>query len=472
MDLNSDYFMTVDGKSVAGDSTIEVVNPATGEVFTKAPDCSPAQLDEAVASSREAFQTWKKLSFEERADYLKKCGEALTEIVPELSRLFTREQGRPVDFAALEINGGIDWIKAVAEFRPPVHVFEDSKEQFIETRYVPLGVICAIAPWNFPINLALWKIMPALLAGNTMVLKPSPFTPLATLKMGELFGKILPPGVLNVISGGDDLGPWMTSHPGFNKISFTGSTATGKRVMESAAKDLKRITLELGGNDAAIIMPDVDLDEIAEKIFFGSFFNTAQICIATKRLYVHEDVYEGLRDRLIAMAKGAKLGDGSEQGTDLGPIQNIRQFERVKALLKDAKDSGLNVIECSKMPESDGYFIPVTIVDNPPEQSRVVQEEAFGPILPMLKFKDVDDVVARANDSEYGLAGAVWSKDTDKALEIARQMETGNVWINQNLILRPDVPFGGHKQSGFGVENGIEGLLEYMMPQSVYLARA
>ena len=264
----------------------------------------------------------------------------------------------------------------------------------------------------------------------------------------------------------------MTSHPGFNKISFTGSTATGKRVMESAAKDLKRLTLELGGNDAAIVMPDVNLDEVAEKIFFGSFFNTAQICVATKRLYVHEDVYDGLRDRLIAMAEGTKLGDGSEQGTDMGPIQNIRQFERVKELLADAKDKGLNVIECSPSAKKDGYFIPITIVDNPPEDTRVVQEEAFGPILPMLKFKDVGDVIERANDSDYGLAGAVWSKDTDKAMDIARQMETGNVWINQNLMLLPGVPFGGHKQSGFGVENGMEGLLEYMAPQSVYLARA
>ena len=472
MDFNKNYDMTIDGKSVPGAAEIEVVNPATGEVFAKAPDCSPAQLDAAVESSQKAFELWKKLSFDERAAYLNKCAEALADVAPQMARLFTREQGRPVDFATMEIAGSVDWIKAVTQFRPPVHVFEDSAEQFVETKYVPLGVVCGIAPWNFPINLAIWKIAPALLAGNTMVLKPSPFTPLATLKMGQLFGEILPPGVLNIISGGDDLGPWMTSHPGFAKISFTGSTATGKRVMESASKDLKKITLELGGNDAAIIMPDVDLDEIAEKIFFGSFFNTAQICVATKRLYVHEDVYEGLRDRLIAMAKGTKLGDGSEQGTNMGPIQNIKQFERVKELLADAKDNGLDVIECSTMPESDGYFIPVTIVDNPPEQTRVVQEEAFGPILPMLKFKDVDDVIARANDSEYGLAGAVWSKDTDKALEIARRMETGNVWINQNLILRPDVPFGGHKNSGFGVENGLEGFLEYMTPQSVYMARS
>jgi len=425
MDMNKNYKMTIDGKMVAGASTIDVVNPATGEVFAQAPDCSPEQLDQAVESSRRAFQSWKKLSFDERADYLRKAADALTAAAPEMARLFTREQGRPVGFAEVEIATSGDWLKGVCEMRPPVDVHEDSETQFIETSYVPLGVVCAIAPWNFPVSLAIWKIAPALLSGNTMVLKPSPFTPLSTLKMGEIFAEIL-----------------------------------------------KRVTLELGGNDAAIVMPDVDLDEVAEKIFFGTFFNTAQICVATKRLYVHEDVYDGLRDRLIAMAEGTKLGDGSEQGTDMGPIQNIKQFERVKELLEDAKDKGLNVIECSKSVNEDGYFIPITIVDNPPEDTRVVQEEAFGPILPMLKFKDVDDVVGRANDSEYGLAGAVWSKDEDKALEIARRMETGTVWINQNLFLLPNVPFAGHKNSGFGAENGMKGLLEYMAPQSIYLARA
>ncbi len=471
MNMNEDFTMTIDGKAVTAAQTMDVVNPATGEVFSAAPDCSKEQLDEAVKSSRAAFKSWKKKSFDERAAFLKQCGDALTKVAPEMARLFTREQGRPVEAAEQEILGGAQWFHAIAEMRPPVHVAEDSEQQFVETQYVPLGVVCAIAPWNFPVNLAIWKIAPALLAGNTMVLKPSPFTPLCTLKMGEIFRDILPPGVLNIISGGDNLGPWMTAHPGFDKISFTGSTATGKSVMESAAKDLKALTLELGGNDAAIVLPDVDLDDVAQKIFFGAFFNTAQICVATKRLYVHQDVYEGLRDRLAAIAKAVKVGDGTEQGTVLGPIQNKRQYDRVMDLLNDAKDNNLTLIEGSDIPDGGGYFIPVTIVDNPPEDSRVVQEEAFGPILPMLKFDDVNDVIDRANDTEYGLAGAVWSKDTDKAMEIARQLETGTVWINQNLNLRPDTPFGGHKNSGFGSENGMEGLLEFMAPQAVYVAR-
>lgn len=466
------YEMTINGAGVASEKYIEVVNPATGETFAKVPDCSKEQLDDAVAAAQAAFKSWKNVPVEERKALLRKAGDALIENGKELSRLFTQEQGRPIDMAFQELEGGGQWLHAVAAMTPPVEVIEDSDTQFVETRYVPLGVVCAIAPWNFPVSMAIWKLAPALLAGNTIVVKPSPFTPLCTLKIGELFRDIFPPGVLNIITGGDALGPMMTSHPGFDKISFTGSTATGKLVMESASKDLKRLTLELGGNDAAIVMPDVDLDDVAQKIFFGSFFNTAQICIATKRLYVHESIYDDLRDRLAMIAKGVKVGDGSEQGTVLGPVQNRRQYDRVMNLMEDAKANDLTLIQGADIPDNGGYFVPVTIVDNPPEDSRVVQEEAFGPILPMMKFEDVDEVIDRANDSDYGLAGAVWSKDTDKAMEIARRIETGTVWINQNLILRPDTPFAGHKNSGFGAENGMKGLLEYMVPQSLYVAKA
>jgi NAD-dependent aldehyde dehydrogenases len=472
MDFNDGYVMTIGGKAVAGTATIEVVNPATGEVFATAPDCSKEQLDEAVAAADKAFKSWRDTPIAERQVMVSRAADLLEAHADELARLFTREQGRPVDAAREEIAGAAVWMKAVAQMEPPVHVSEDSETQFIETRYVPLGVVCAIAPWNFPVNLAMWKVAPALVAGNTMVLKPSPFTPLCTLKIGEIFNEVFPEGVFNVISGGDALGPMMTAHPGFAKISFTGSTATGKRVMESAAKDLKRLTLELGGNDASIVFPDVDLDAVAQSIFMAAFYNTAQICVATKRLYVHEDVYDGLRDRLAALAGVVKVGDGAEQGTVLGPIQNKRQYDRVMALLEDAKSSGLTLIQGAAVPGGAGYFVPVTIVDNPPEDSRVVQEEAFGPILPMLKFSDVDDVIERANASEYGLGGTVWSADTKKAMDVARRLETGTVWVNQFLNLRPDTPFAGRKNSGFGVENGLEGLLEYMAPQAVYVAKS
>lgn len=472
MKFDSDYKMLIDGRLVGGKASIDVYNPATGKVVANVPNCTASQLDDAIEAAQSAFPSWRDTAIEERADILKKMGAAVTAHADELSRLFTQEQGRPIDMARSEIGSFDAWFQATSNLRPPLKVAEDTEQQYVETRYVPLGVVCAIVPWNFPVTLLATKVAPALLAGNTVVLKPSPFTPLCTLKMGELFKDILPPGVLNFISGGDQLGSQMTSHPGFDKISFTGSTAVGKKVMESAARDLKKITLELGGNDAAIVLPDVDVSAIAQSIFFGAFFNTAQVCVATKRLYVHEDVYDDLKDALHEIAKGAVIGDGGEQGVTLGPIQNKQQYDRVMNLMEDAKSNDLTLLQGSDIPEGEGYFVPVTIVDNPPEDSRVVQEEAFGPILPMLKFKDVNEVIKRANDSPYGLAGAVWSKDIDKAVEIARKIETGTVWVNQNLALRPDTPFGGRKQSGMGVEYGLEGLLEFMAPQSIYVAKS
>jgi len=338
-------------------------------------------------------------------------------------------------------------------------------------KHEPLGVVAAIVPWNFPFLLAMWKIAPALLAGNTMVLKPSPYTPLCSLKLAELWRDILPAGVYNVISGDDALGPLMTAHSGFAKISFTGSTATGKRVMEAASRDLRRITLELGGNDAAIVLPDVDVAEVAPKLFFGSFYNSAQVCIATKRLYIHDDIYDEMLDAFHRLAKEAVIGDGAQQGVQYGPVQNRAQYDRVRGLIEGARAEGLTLLQGADVPEGDGYFIPITLVDNPPENAAVVTEEAFGPILPLLRFSDIDDVVARANNCDYGLAGAVWSKDIDAAVAVADRMETGTVWINDNFQNGPHIPFAGAKQSGFGVENGAEGLREFTFPKVIFVPK-
>ncbi|MFM2372901.1 MAG: hypothetical protein RIS85_2623 [Pseudomonadota bacterium] len=340
------------------------------------------------------------------------------------------------------------------------------------TRHVPLGVVGAIVPWNFPILLAIWKIGPALLAGNTMVLKPSPLTPLATLRLGELLRGVLPPGVLNVISGADQLGPWMTAHSGIDKISFTGSTATGRRVMAGAAANLKRLTLELGGNDAAIVLDDVDVEAIAEPLFWAAFKNSGQVCVAAKRVYVHAKVYAALAARLRDIALAVTMGDGTHDGVVLGPVQNRAQFVRVRSLIEDSRAAGHRFLVGGELPDGPGFFVPVTIVDNPPHDSRVVQEEAFGPVLPLIRFNDVEEAIAMANASEFGLGGSVWSSDPVRAQAVAERMETGTVWINSAQNLTPYAAFAGAKQSGLGTENGIDGILEFTTPHTIHMARA
>ena len=470
MDFDSPYVMTIDGHDATGQGVIDIINPATAQPFAKAPNATASDLDAAVAAARKALPAWRALPIAERRAALVAIGNAIAANADAFGRLFTMVQGRPLALATGESNHAAYWIKATAKLDLPVDVIEDSDTRRIEVHHEPLGVVAAIVPWNFPFLLAIWKIAPALLAGNTIVVKPSPFTPLCSLKLGELMREFLPAGVINIISGGDELGPLMTAHPGFDKISFTGSTATGKKVMETAARDLKRVTLELGGNDAAIILPDIDVDAVAEQIFYGAFYNTAQVCIATKRLYIHEDVYDALRDKLHEITQRVVVGDGAAQGSDFGPLQNAAQYRRVMGLMEDAKAGGLTLLQGRDVPEQ-GYFIPLTLVDNPPEDSRVVQEEAFGPILPLLKYSDLDEVIARANDSEYGLAGAVWSGDIDAAVAVARRMETGTVWINQNLQNTPFTPFAGVKQSGIGVENGLPGLLEFTQPKTLFIPK-
>lgn len=470
MDFTADYTLTIDGRAVSTGRTMEVFNPATGQPFATAPVAGQAELDLAVSAAKAALPDWKALGWEGRRERLVAAAKAIEPHAAELARLFTLEQGRPLSMARGEIDLASYWIKAVARQDLDDEVIEDTDARKVIVRHEPLGVIAAIVPWNFPVLLATWKIAPALIAGNTMVLKPSPFTPLCMLRIAELWRDILPPGVFNVITGENELGPLMTAHPGFAKISFTGSTATGKRVMEAAAHDLKRITLELGGNDAAIVMPDVNVAEVAQKLFFGAFYNSAQICIATKRMYIHEAIYDEVLEEMTRLAKASKVGDGLEQGTMFGPIQNRPQYDRVMKLIEGARDAGLTLIEGSAVPKT-GYFVPITLVDNPPEDAPVVTEEAFGPVLPLLKFSDVDDVVSRANASEYGLAGAVWSNNIEQAFAIANRLETGTVWINDNLQNAPNIPFAGAKQSGFGVENGADGLREFTWRRTVFVPK-
>lgn len=466
------YQNLINGKMVDSGEWLDVVNPANEQVIGQVPAAGKAQLDEAVAAARAAFKTWRNVPIEERQAAVQKISGIIKENADELMRLLTAEQGKPHHQAQGEIIGASMMAAAQGTLKLEEEVTEDSPARLSRTRRVPVGVVGGIVPWNFPVMMAVQKIVPTLISGCTIVLKPSPFTPLTTLRLAELIADAVPPGVVNIITGEDSLGPLITSHPDINKITFTGSTATGKKIMEGASADLKRITLELGGNDASIVLPDADPKKVAEQLFWSSFTNAGQICVAAKRIYIHEDIYDELSAAIVEYAKAVKVGDGSEQGTGVGPIQNKKQYERVLELVQDAKDNGYKFLLGGDADKSiPGYYMPITILDNPPEDARIVAEEQFGPVMPLMKFSTTDEVIARANNSEYGLAGAVWTADTDEGVRVAEQLETGTVWVNEFLHLSPFAPFGGHKQSGFGAEYGLEGLKEFTYPQVITVKR-
>jgi len=462
------YKNLVDGEMITADAWIDVINPANEEIIGQVPDASEDILNQAVAAARTAFPKWSKTPIDDRRAVVQKISATIKDNADELFRLLTTEQGKPHDQAKGEVYGAAAMSAAQSTLNLDDEINEDSEQRLSRTRRVPVGVVGGIVPWNFPVMMAVQKIVPALLSGCTIVLKPSPFTPVTTLRLAELIKDVVPAGVVNIITGDDSLGPLITAHPDIDKITFTGSTATGKKVMEGASKDLKRITLELGGNDASIVLPDANVEKVAEQLFWSSFSNAGQICIAAKRVYIHEDIYDELSAAIAEYSKNITVGDGAQQGTGVGPIQNKKQYDRVIELVQDAKDNGYKfLVGGDHDPDVPGYYMPITILDNPPEEARIVAEEQFGPVMPLMKFSSEDDVIARANNSEYGLAGAVWTADPDKGVEIAEQLETGTVWVNEFLHLSPFAPFGGHKQSGFGAEYGQEGLSEFTYPQVI-----
>ncbi len=466
------YKNLIGGEMTDNGQWLDVVNPANEQVIGQVPACGADELDAAVAAARAAFKTWSKTPIETRRAAVQKIAAIIKENSDELMRLLTSEQGKPHKQAIGEVIGASMMAGAQSTLDMDDEINEDSETRLSRTRRVPVGVVAGIVPWNFPVMMAVQKIAPAILSGCTIVLKPSPFTPLTTLRLAELIKDAAPPGVINIITGEDSLGPLMTAHPDIDKITFTGSTATGKKIMEGASKDLKRITLELGGNDASIVLPDADVKKVAEQLFWSSFTNAGQICVAAKRIYIHEDIYDELSAAIAEYAKGVKVGDGAQQGTAVGPIQNKKQYDRVIELVQDAKDNGYKfLVGGDHDPDVPGYYMPITIIDNPPEDARIVAEEQFGPIMPLMKFSTVDEAIARANASEYGLAGAVWTADADEGVRVAEQLETGTVWVNEFLHLSPFAPFGGHKQSGFGAEYGKEGLLEFTYPQVITVKR-
>jgi acyl-CoA reductase-like NAD-dependent aldehyde dehydrogenase len=458
----TEYTMTIDGQAVASEQTFGVVNPATGEVFAQAPEASRQQLDAAMDSAAKAYLSWRTDEAARRAAMIRGA-EALEAAADRIGALLTTEQGKPLKDASFEPRGLAGALRAHAAMEIPTRVLQDDDSARVEVALRPLGVVAAITPWNFPVGLASAKIAPALLVGNTVVLKPSPFTPLSTLLFGEVLREALPPGVLNVLSGGNDLGAWMTEHPTPRKVTFTGSVATGKKVASAVASDLKRLTLELGGNDPAILLEDFDLDKIADNLFWSAFGNNGQICMAVKRVYVPEARYDEVVDAMADRARSAKVGDGALPGIQLGPINNAPQYSRVTELVDDAIRGGAKVAAGGKQIDGPGYFFEPTILADLTDGTRIVDEEQFGPALPIVSYRNVDEVVSRANATHFGLSGSVWSEDTDRAWNVASQLECGTAWINTHRSIARGAPFGGAKWSGLGQiggEWGIEGMTE------------
>jgi acyl-CoA reductase-like NAD-dependent aldehyde dehydrogenase len=427
-------------------------------------------LEEAVAAATRAFAAWPARPLEERGALLAVLADALEAAQTKFARLLTEEQGKPLSDAQGEIALAIAVIRYFASLDLPLEVLKEDAAQKVVRQHRPLGVVAAITPWNFPVLLLAIKVAPALLAGNTVVAKPAPTTPLTTLKFGELCARHLPAGVVNIIVDRNDLGGALTAHPGVAKVAFTGSTATGKKVMESAAGTLKRLTLELGGNDAAIVLDDADPKEVAPKIYAAAMFNSGQACIAIKRLYVHDSIYDAVCDELRRLARETVVGDGLDSKTQMGPLQNRAQFEKVKAFLDDARQNG-KVVAGGRVIEREGYFVQPTIVRDISDDARLVREEQFGPALPVLRYSEIDDAIARANDTDYGLGGSVWSSDRDRAFAVATRIHSGTVWVNKHLDVALDAPFAGAKQSGIGAELGREGLEEFTQATIINIAK-
>lgn len=469
------FNMIINGNKVDAEDHFNVYNPATEEIIAQCPAATEENLNAAVTAAREAFPAWSKTSDDQRKEKVNALADIISNNMNELAQLITQEQGRPLNgigFGSFaEVGGSEYWTRCTAELTLPIEIAEETDTHRAEIHRKPLGVVGSITPWNFPLLIAIWHVIPAIRSGNTVVLKPSSFTPLVALRFVELAQEVLPPGVLNIITGEGGMGRLITSHPDIDKIVFTGSTATGKNIMKNASDSLKRLTLELGGNDAAIILPDIDVKENASAIFEAAFINNGQTCAALKRLYVHEDIYEEMCEELTIIANTVTVANGMEEGAQLGPIQNRAQFELVRELVDDAKSSGARILTGGDAPEGIGYFYPVTLVANISDGTRLVDEEPFGPVLPIIKYSDVEDALQRANDNPNGLGGSVWSGNPAQALELAKRLECGTAWINNHASLSPNVPFGGVKQSGVGVEFSTHGLKEFTSIQSIVIPK-
>lgn len=447
-----------------------IPDAATRETIGFAPVHTVADLDAAIAAARAAQPAWAALGHAERSRILNAIADEIEANAEELAVLLSREQGKPLDGpnARFEVGACAAWTRNAADTPvEPEVVFEDGSAR-AELHFEPLGVVGAIGPWNWPMMISVWQIAPSLRMGNAVVVKPSEYTPLSVLALEEVFNRHLPSGVLTAISGDREVGAAIAAHPGLDKIMFTGSTATGRKIVESSAHNLARLTLELGGNDAGIVLPGTDVAAIAENLFWGCFINSGQTCASLKRLYVHDSLYDEVVETLAGMARTMPMGRGLDESNVLGPLQNERQFDIVSRLVDDARRRGARVVAGGEpAPELGPLFYRATVVADIDDGAPLVDEEQFGPVIPVVKYTEVDDAVARANASEQGLGASVWSRDPDEAVAVAKRIQAGTVWINQHGALNPHIPFGGTKASGYGHEFGIHGLKAVSAPKVI-----
>jgi acyl-CoA reductase-like NAD-dependent aldehyde dehydrogenase len=470
MEAHLTYRLLIDGKLVDGASTMDVINPASGTVFATCARADPGQLEQAVQAAKRAFPSWSSLPYAERGAVLARAADAIEARAGELATLLVKEQGKPLPHARGEVAGAVGALRWFANQKLDIETLRETEQDRIVEQRTPLGVVATITPWNFPLALLAMKVAPALITGNTVVAKPAPSTPLTSALLGEIVADILPPGVLNIIIDANDLGGLLTGHCDVAMVSFTGSTATGRRVMESAASNLKRLLLELGGNDAAIILDDADVTEVAQRVFNGAMANAGQVCLAVKRVYAPRGMYDALCDELTRLGSALVVDDGLNQGAQMGPVQNRQQYEKVLQIIEDARARG-NILVGGTAIERDGYFIAPTVVRDLPDDARLVREEQFGPVLPVLAYDSIDEVVSRVNDSEYGLSSTIWTKDVDRGMALALRIEAGTVWVNKHLDGPMDIPFGGAKQSGIGRAKGVEGLKAFTQAKVINILK-
>lgn len=451
---------------------INVINPATKAVYKSISEVTKAELNSIVETAKGAFELWRSKSDEERTQAMLNIADEIEACAAELARIVVSEQGKPLSLAQIEVGGAAGWTRYNASLSLESEVIEDSAERYVEVQRLPVGVVASITPWNWPLMIAVWHIMPAIKAGCSVVVKPASTTPINTLKLAEIINKHTIPNLVQVVvGGGRAIGEPLVQHPDVKKLVFTGSTPVGKHLAKIAVKDLKKVTLELGGNDAGIVLQNADISKIAEKIYTTSFINMGQTCACLKRLYVHRSKYEALSNALAEIAAAQVVGNGMDAGVTFGPVQNEKQFNSVRAMIDEAKAAGAEVIE-PPLPEGlDGYFIAPTLVKNPQHEMSVVCEEQFGPVLPIIPFDDVKDVMRYAIHKEFALGGSVWGEPSEELDWVVSQLDSGTVWVNNHAEVLPHVPFGGNKDSGLGVEFGKEGLLEYTVRKVVNRAK-